>query len=53
MTMDEEIVLMAYRRIKARGHGGLQVEVMNGKMVKCWETVKNDLGIKPLKEAAE
>jgi hypothetical protein len=43
LTDDEHFVVAAYRRVKMRGHGDLEISVFNGKLVKAFEVVKNDL----------
>lgn len=43
LTDDEHFVLAAYRRVKLRGHGDLEIAVFNGRLVKTYEIMKNDL----------
>jgi hypothetical protein len=48
VTPDEARVIEAFREIKRKEHGELEVAVKNGRLVKLWTTDKWDLN-KPLK----
>lgn len=43
LTKEESRIVEAFRRVKAQRHGGLEIAVVNGTLVKLEESVKNDL----------
>ena len=48
---DEQQVLDAYRRVRSRNFGDLEVSVSHGHLVKIFEVIKNSVLPYPLKEA--
>jgi hypothetical protein len=51
LTYEELLVLAAYRRVKLRRHGDLEISVVNGTLAKIWEVIKNDTNQFNLREA--
>ena len=52
LTDDELIIVDAYRRVRDRHFGDLEVSVSNGRLVKVFEVVKNSIMTHTLKEVA-
>lgn len=50
LTLDEVQVLDAYRRVRGRQFGDLEVSVSKGKLVKVFEIIKNSVLEYPLRE---
>ena len=51
LTDEEKQIITAYRRVKERRHGDLELSIVNGTLVKVWEVVKHDLHKMRLQEA--
>jgi hypothetical protein len=50
LDSEEERILIAFREIKERRHGDIEISVVNGRMVKLWKVIKQDFRDAPLKE---
>lgn len=53
LPSDERQVLDAYRRVRARNFGDLEVSVSHGNLVKIFEVVKNSIMTHTLREVAQ
>lgn len=53
LSIDETQVLDAYRRVRERKFGDLEVSVSHGKLVKVFEVIKNSIPPYPLREVVE
>ena len=51
LDSEEQIILSAYRTVREKVHGDLQISVVGGKLVKVWEVVKHDYRDMALREA--
>ena len=50
LTSEESMILNAYRRVRERKFGDLQISVSKGRLVKVFEIIKNSVIEYPLKE---
>lgn len=50
LSDDEYLIVDAYRRVRERNFGDLEVSVSHGKLVKVFEVVKNSIMTHTLKE---
>ena len=53
LTPEEIKIVEAFRRIRERQFGDLEISVSNGRLVKLFEVVKHSVLIHTLKEVAQ
>lgn len=53
LSAEEQKIIEAYRRVRERQFGDLEVSVSNGRLVKLFEVVKHSVLVHTLREVVE